>query len=81
SIFDNELMTPQLTLSDGALPLSVVTVGSLEDLGVYQVNYDAADEFQVYNPGVAALRLEEPMAHEERLLFPRHSVDEDGTVR
>ncbi|MEO1172765.1 MAG: leishmanolysin-related zinc metalloendopeptidase, partial [Myxococcota bacterium] len=27
SIFDNELMTPQLTLSDGALPLSVVTVG------------------------------------------------------
>ncbi|MEM6533650.1 MAG: leishmanolysin-related zinc metalloendopeptidase [Myxococcota bacterium] len=80
SVFDNELMTPQLTFGDGQLPLSAVTVGSLEDLGIYDVNYDAADQYSAFNPGVAALRLLEPVDLGEVLLVPRYRVDDEGVV-
>jgi len=42
SVFDNELMTGFLDL--GANPLSIVTIGSMGDLG-YVVNYGAADAY------------------------------------
>ena len=45
TVFDRELMTSQLDL--GFNPLSVVTIGSLQDIG-YTVNYAAADPFQLF---------------------------------
>ncbi len=44
SVFGNELMTG--FLDDGINPLSRVTVAALQDMG-YEVNYDAADEFNL----------------------------------
>ena len=46
--FDNELMTGFISLS-GTSPLSVMTIGSVEDLG-YQVSYAPADHYQVRGP-------------------------------
>lgn len=43
--FDNELMTGFISLS-GTSPLSVMTIGSMEDLG-YDVVYTPADRYQV----------------------------------
>jgi hypothetical protein len=43
--FDNELMTGFISLS-GTSPLSVMTIGSMQDLG-YQVSYAPADRYQV----------------------------------
>ncbi|GEM47842.1 leishmanolysin-related zinc metalloendopeptidase [Deinococcus cellulosilyticus] len=42
ALFKNELMTGFVNM--GAMPLSKVTVGALEDLG-YRVNYNAADAY------------------------------------
>jgi hypothetical protein len=42
-VFGNELMSPAISPFDTTLPLSIVTIGALEDLGFYQVDYSAAD--------------------------------------
>ncbi len=45
SIFRNELMSPSINGMEPNLPMSAVTVASLKDLGAYEVNDLAADEF------------------------------------
>ena len=44
SVFDNELMTGFVEPSGVSMPLSIVTIGSLHDLG-YTVNYNASDAY------------------------------------
>lgn len=45
SIFGIELMTPQISGQESSLPLSIVTIASLADLGVYTINDAAADDY------------------------------------
>ncbi len=47
SVFTNELMSPSLDFADTSLPLSLVTVASLSDLGFYDANAAAADFFSL----------------------------------
>ena len=46
SVFDNELMTGFVEAAGVAMPLSIVTIGSLQDLG-YTVDYNAADAYRL----------------------------------
>lgn len=57
SVLENELMTPGLSGGEAALPLSLVTIASLEDLGIYSVDRNAADPYQV-PPTFLGLRLD-----------------------
>ncbi len=57
---DNELMTGYVESSSIAMPLSEITVGSLEDM-TYEVNYDMADPYSGSGTGsgpAAALRID-----------------------
>lgn len=45
SVFRNELMSPSISGTEASLPLSAITVASLEDLGFYTVNQAASDPF------------------------------------
>jgi len=53
SVFDSELMTSVAERAGVAMPISRMTVGSLEDLG-YRVNYQAADPYTLPAPVTAA---------------------------
>lgn len=44
-VFGSELMTPILTGREASLPLSLVTIASLQDLGFYETNLNVADPF------------------------------------
>lgn len=44
-VFGSELMTPILTGHESSLPLSLVTIASLQDLGFYETNLNVADPF------------------------------------
>lgn len=69
--FDNELMTGW---HNGATqPLSVVTIGSLEDLG-YRVDYYEADPFALQNNQVAA-QGKPGILLEEQLIYPQVAPD------
>lgn len=52
SVFNNELMTSVAEAPGVPMPISRLTVGSLEDLG-YRVNYAAADPYQLPAPLLA----------------------------
>ena len=80
-IFDTEMMTGAVDYGS-ALPLSVLTVGSLEDLG-YSVDYTAADPYALptCRPGCNAVAAERRWADHEVLLFPRFEIGEDGVLR
>lgn len=47
SILRHELMSPALDPAGLGNPLSVLTIASLQDLGFYETNLDAADPYQV----------------------------------
>ena len=53
SVFDNELMTSRAERPGVVMPISQLTVASLEDLG-YRVNYEAADPYRLPSPLTAA---------------------------
>jgi hypothetical protein len=64
SVFRNELMTPTLSGREESYPISLVTVGSLEDIG-YQVDRDAADPFSLIVEGsLQAPLMDECVMHE-----------------
>ena len=46
AVFDNELMTGFVERPGVSMPLSIVTIGSLQDLG-YNVDYGAADPYRL----------------------------------
>lgn len=52
SVFDGELMTSIAESGGVAMPISRMTIGSLEDLG-YRVNYAAADPYTLPRAGTA----------------------------
>ena len=52
STFVNELMTG--VINPGVNPLSRLTIACLQDIG-YEVNLDAANEYQLPGPGIAAV--------------------------
>ena len=70
--FANELMTGFIDVGSDE-PLSILTVGALEDLG-YTVSLAAADDYTF--PPVPARLADEPKArtHDELLFFPKHSI-------
>jgi hypothetical protein len=51
SVFDNELMTGWLDMTDN--PLSTITIGALEDIG-YEVDVNRADGFSIPAGGASA---------------------------
>jgi hypothetical protein len=67
TVFEHELMTGWLTGATN--PLSLVTIGSLADLG-YVVNYGAADAFSLVGTSALQRYLREPLHLEEQLIFP-----------
>jgi hypothetical protein len=52
SVFGTELMTPEMIRPPG--PISVVTIGILEDMG-YKVNYSAADPYVLPPPAAGGV--------------------------
>jgi hypothetical protein len=54
SIFGNELMSPSISGAEASLPMSAVTVASLQDLGAYEINHLAADAFVIATALTAA---------------------------
>ena len=72
AVFKNELMTGWHENS-GDQPLSVVTIGSLEDLG-YHVDYYEADPFTLQSDQVAA-QGEPGILLEEQLIYPQVAPD------
>lgn len=78
--FDDELMTG--FAEDRPMPLSAITLASIEDLGL-AVNYLAADPYTVPAPAPVALRSMEPVAMPEWeiVLTPRFDVTPSGWVR
>ncbi len=74
SIFGAELMSPGLRASDATSPLSEVTAASFEDLGFYDVNYDAVDAFTL--PTGMALVQQGPSTQLDcALVYPTVAVD------
>jgi hypothetical protein len=76
SVFDTELMTPEL---DGANPLSVVTVASLEDLG-FVVDQGGADPFGLVFPfrvGPAGRKI---VLENDVMRRPGYAVDASGRL-
>jgi hypothetical protein len=72
SVFQNELMTGWVSAAHN--PLSIMTIGSLEDLG-YMVNYGAADAYMIGAAGVLAQALAgEPFQLREELVYPTRVV-------
>lgn len=80
SVFDAELMTGFVE-SSADMPLSSISIASLEDLG-YVVNMLAADPFQIPLPGSVAPRLApQLLAPWETLLVPLFEIDALGLTR
>lgn len=78
SIFDAELMTPAISRSDQATPLSEVTVASLRDFGFYDTNFNAIDNFSLRasmggTPAQAIVSAPMPLGC--RLIRPRAYVE------
>ena len=71
--FGNELMTGWLNVG-APNPLSVVTVGSLADLG-YQVDVTAADPYALPAPGALAMHERIDLAGREVLARPIGTID------
>ncbi|WP_051964271.1 Ig-like domain-containing protein [Deinococcus misasensis] len=65
-IFDSELMTGYAEA--GTMPLSILTVGALADLG-YQVNFGAADAYQI--PNALQAPEKQQLGEQEVLLRPK----------
>ena len=77
SVFDTELMTPEL---DGASDaLSMVTVASLEDIG-YQVVLGSSDTYAWPAPPSAAGRTSRILMIDDIWLGPIYRVDENGRI-
>lgn len=78
SVFGRELM--QGFVKIGGMPLSRVTVASLQDLG-YLVNLSAADPFMISSPILAGFPPTSPLLlANEKLTSPLVGVDESGRV-
>jgi hypothetical protein len=77
SLFDAEVMTGFVE-SGVVMPLSTISIASLEDLG-YAVNLLSADPFQVPAPGSVSPRLSpQPMAPWETLAIPLFEIGATG---
>lgn len=78
SVFGRELMQGYVKI--GGMPLSRVTVGSLQDLG-YQVNLSAADPFTISSPILAGFPpTYSLMLSNDNLSSPLVGVDKQGRV-
>jgi hypothetical protein len=83
-LFDHEMMTGFLGgSSSGAVPLSRLTVASLQDLG-YQVNKNRADSYSIPSCSPACLRTQSvgiDMSTREIILSPIGMVTKTGEVQ
>ena len=82
NVLRNELMSPALDPPARGNPLSVLTIASLQDLGFYETNLDAAD------PYLVPLQLESsvpspltPLQHDCILMEPVGNVAPTGAIR
>jgi len=76
-VLKNELMTGYL--NPGFNPLSVVSIGSMQDLG-YTVNYGAADPYVLSWPLRAATALPQFALRNDVLRIPMYVIDPSGRV-
>ncbi len=78
-VFDNELMTGFKEAANVSMPLSRLTVASLEDIG-YEVSYASVDRYVLPDCTPKCERLLSPNSFErwETLLFPKAFVNEEG---
>lgn len=80
SVFDSEVMTGYVETT-ASMPLSVMTLASLEDLG-YRINRLSADPFQFGSPRAASPRLSAVLAPPwETLLEARWEIAPGGWLR
>ena len=71
AVFGDELMTPALGGLTSEAPLSALTIASLEDLGFYVTDRQAADSYTVSPPvAVAGLSVAAPASSSCRLVRP-----------
>lgn len=86
STFTIELMTP--IVSQSSNPLSLITLASLEDLGLDQIDYSQADDYVLptltLGPEIAAARIGgaggSVHLHDDVVVGPIYVVDEEGAV-
>ncbi|MEO0460998.1 MAG: leishmanolysin-related zinc metalloendopeptidase [Myxococcota bacterium] len=81
-VFRNELMSPRFTGRERSLPLSTVTVASLQDLDLYSVNVEGADPFELPESEILSLELDEPgdAASDHLLIRPSYAMDANGVI-
>lgn len=81
AFFDNEIMTGLAEESGIAMPLSALTIGSLEDLG-YGVDYSQAGRYVLPScqPNCSSVEPQAKSLPWERLLTPIASVDSKGII-
>lgn len=79
SIFDRELMTGFIETT-GAMPLSLVTLASLQDLG-YAINGLGADPYRIEAAPVAARAVPAAGAAWEQLHLPLFEITPSGWIR
>lgn len=84
SVFRNELMSPRFTGRERSLPISIVTVASLQDLDLYSVNIEGVDPFELPDSQIMSLELDEPssllVATDHLLIRPSHAIDANGVI-
>jgi len=81
-VLRSELMTPVLTGREPSLPLSLLTIASLQDLGFYETNLKVADPFSIPSKRdivLASHAAEEPLASGCELVSP-HGILVDDTI-
>jgi Leishmanolysin len=84
-VFDNELMTGFAEAPGVSMPLSKLTIGSLEDIG-YSVDYTQNDTYTLPScrPTCSALKeagSADGILLQEQLLYPKFVVDAQGNLQ
>lgn len=84
-IFDNELMTGFAEAPGVTMPLSKLTIGSLQDVG-YDVDYASFDNYKLPSCLPNCTALKEPggtdeLLLKEKLLYPKFAVDAQGNIK
>lgn len=80
TVMDDELMSPSLGGFGTVAPLSILTIGSMGDLGFYEPNELAADEWNLPPQALIGPGDEHATAGTDEVLTPRWIRASDGTL-
>jgi len=80
TVMDDELMSPSLGGFGTAAPMSILTIGSMGDLGFYVPNELAADAWNLPPQALVVPSQEDAMSATDEVLTPRWIRASDGTL-